>query len=109
MLAMDQFKDIARLRALRVAPARRHGRRDRRLAGGGFDETLGGLIGRKLGPRRVRLDACDPELVGRRRTAPPSRMDLSADVLLGRVDQLDDRWQPVRRSSRGCVQSMQRP
>ena len=29
MLAMDQFKDIARLRALRVAPARRHGRRDR--------------------------------------------------------------------------------
>jgi hypothetical protein len=31
----------------------------------GFDETLGGLIGRKMGPRRVRLEACDPELVAR--------------------------------------------
>ena len=31
----------------------------------GFDETLGGLIGRKLGPRRVRLAACDPEILAR--------------------------------------------
>jgi hypothetical protein len=65
MLGMDQFKDIAgftsyaaRLKVgwpaaiaawLKVA----------------FDETLGGALGMRLGPRQVRLDACEPHLVRR--------------------------------------------
>jgi hypothetical protein len=65
MLGMDQFKDIrgftsyaARLDAgwaaavgawLRVA----------------FDETLGGPLRTRLGPRQVRLDACEPHLVAK--------------------------------------------
>lgn len=65
MIAMDQFKDMrgyvryaSRLRVtmldalgawLKVA----------------FDETLGGLFGVKLGPKQVRLDACEPEIVRR--------------------------------------------
>lgn len=67
MLAMDQFKDIrgftnyaARLRVgmgaalgawLLVA----------------FDETIGGALGVKLGPRRIRVQACDPAIVASRR------------------------------------------
>jgi len=65
MLAMDQFKDIggfARYAArLRVGIAGA-------IAGwlaAGFDETLGDLVGRKLGPRQVKIEACDPELVAK--------------------------------------------
>jgi hypothetical protein len=63
MLAMDQFKDVrgfvryaARLRVgfgaalaawLTVA----------------YDETIGSLVGRKLGPRRIDVGACDPGIV----------------------------------------------
>ena len=65
MLAMDQFKDIAGF--VRYASRLRVGMGAAIGAWlvAGFDETLGGLVGRKLGPRRVRLDACDPELVAR--------------------------------------------
>jgi hypothetical protein len=65
MLAMDQFKDIrgftnyaARLRvgmgdAIRAWLLVAH------------DETLGGVIGLRLGPKRIDLGACDPEIVAR--------------------------------------------
>lgn len=65
MLAVDQFKDLrgytnyaSRLRTtaldavvcwLKV----------------GFDETLGGPLGIKLGPRQIRPDACDPDIAAR--------------------------------------------
>ena len=69
MLAMDQFKDIRGF--ARYASRLRVG-----LAGAiaawlaaGFDETIGELLGRKLGPRRIRRDACDPEIAARH---PPS-------------------------------------
>ncbi len=52
MLAMDQFKDIAGF--VRYASRLRVGMGAAIGAWlvAGFDETLGGLIGRKLGPRR---------------------------------------------------------
>jgi hypothetical protein len=63
MLAMDQFKDLrgyaryaARLRVGALAA----------LAAWlavAWDETLGGALGRRLGPRRIVVEACDPELV----------------------------------------------
>jgi len=65
MLAMDQFKDVRGY--LRYAS-----RLDVGLAGAiaawlaaGFDESLGSLTGLRLGPRRIRLDACDPDVVAR--------------------------------------------
>jgi hypothetical protein len=65
MLAMDQFKDMrgyARYAArLRVRAARALGA----WLMVAFDETLGGVLGIKLGPRQVRADACDPDLVAR--------------------------------------------
>ena len=65
MLAMDQFKDVGGF--ARYA-ARLHVGMGAAIAAwlaAGFDETLGGLIGRKLGPRRVQLAACDPEILAR--------------------------------------------
>ena len=65
MLAMDQFKDVRGF--ARYASRLRVGIGGAIAAwlAAGFDETLGELLGRKLGPRRVRRDACDPELVAR--------------------------------------------
>ena len=65
MLAMDQFKDIGGF--VRYASRLRVGMAGaiRAWLAAGWDETLGGLLGRKLGPRRVRLEACDPSLVAR--------------------------------------------
>src|SRR5262245_43862523 len=58
MIAMDQFKDLggfARYAArLRVGM----GAAIAAWLAAGFDETLGDLVGRKLGPRRVRREAC---------------------------------------------------
>jgi len=71
MIAMDQFKDI---RGFARYAARLPVGIGAAIAGwlaAGFDETLGGLIGVKLGPRRVRRDACDPEIIAR--WAPASR------------------------------------
>jgi hypothetical protein len=65
MLAMDQFKDLrgyARYAArLDVGPL------DAVLAwlGAGFDEALGSLLGLRLGPTRIRVEACDPDIVER--------------------------------------------
>ena len=65
MIAMDQFKDVrgfARYASrLRVAI----GAAIVGWLAAGFDETIGGLIGVRLGPRRVQRDACDPEIVAR--------------------------------------------
>jgi hypothetical protein len=62
MLAMDQFKDI-----------RGYTRYASRLCVGWFralgvwlvvayDESIGYVVGKTLGPTRVRVDACDPDL-----------------------------------------------
>ena len=65
MLAMDQFKDIRGF--ARYASRLRVG-----LVGAiaawlaaGFDETIGEILGLKLGPRRIRREDCDPDLVAR--------------------------------------------
>ncbi len=65
MLAMDQFKDVPGF--VRYASRLRVGMAGaiRAWLAAGWDETLGGVLGRKLGPRRVRLEACDPALVAR--------------------------------------------
>ncbi len=63
MLAMDQFKDLrgfaryaSRLRVGALAAVRA-------WLTAGFDEFFGGLLGLKLGPQRIEVTACDPELV----------------------------------------------
>lgn len=65
MIAMDQFKDVRGF--ARYASRLRVGI-GAAVAGwlaAGFDETIGGLIGVRLGPRRVQRDACDPEIIAR--------------------------------------------
>jgi hypothetical protein len=65
MLAMDQFKDI---RGYTNYAARLHATFAQGVLAWlavGFDETLGGLLHLKLGPRRVQVAACDPEIVAR--------------------------------------------
>jgi hypothetical protein len=70
MLAMEQFKDIGG-----------YARYASRLNVGwwqvlkawlcvGFDETIGDMIGVKLGPTQVRKEACDPDIV--REMLPPA-------------------------------------
>jgi len=79
MLAMDQFKDV---RGFARYASRLHvgiGTAIAAWLAAGYDETLGGLFGRKLGPQQVRLDACDPELVARHGIA------FSADVTSSRI------------------------
>jgi hypothetical protein len=65
MLAMDQFKDVAGF--ARYASRLRVGFLDgvRAWLAVGWDETLGGLLRAKVGPRHVEHAACDPELVTR--------------------------------------------
>jgi hypothetical protein len=62
MLAMDQFKDVRGY--VRYASRLRVGAGQALLAWLVvlFDESIGFLLGRTLGPRRVRVDACDPDL-----------------------------------------------
>lgn len=65
MLAMEQFKDIGGY--TRYA-ARLHVGFGQVIVAWlcvAFDETIGSLIGVKLGPRHVRVDACDPDVVER--------------------------------------------
>jgi hypothetical protein len=77
MLAMDQFKDVGGF--VRYA-SRLHVGAGAAIAAwlaAGWDETLGGVLGRKLGPRQVRIEACDPDLVARHGvsaspTSPPT-------------------------------------
>lgn len=65
MLAMDQFKDLRGYTnyAKRVPG----GRREAFVAflQMAFNETLGSTLGVKLGPKHLRVECCDPELVRR--------------------------------------------
>jgi hypothetical protein len=65
MLAMDQFKDLRGF--ARYASRLRVGTRTAVLAWltAGFDEFFGTLLGLKLGPGRITVAACDPDLVAR--------------------------------------------
>ena len=70
MLAMDQFKDVRGF--TRYAARLQVGIVRAILAWVtvGFDETLGALLGIKLGPRRVNRQACDPEIVAQHPERP---------------------------------------
>jgi hypothetical protein len=65
MLAMDQFKD---LRGYTRYAARLHASPGDALGAWlavAWNETVGGLLHRRLGPRRIQIDCCDPEIVAR--------------------------------------------
>ena len=65
MLTMDQFKDM---RGFARYAARLDASVPRALLAwlaAGFDEALGSALGVKLGPVRIRVEACDPEIVAR--------------------------------------------
>ena len=65
MMAMDQFKDVRGF--VRYASRLRVGV-GAALAAWltvAYDETIGSLLGRKLGPRRVDVAACDPDIAAR--------------------------------------------
>jgi hypothetical protein len=69
MLGMDQFKD---LRGYTNYAARLPVDGWEALAAWlkvGFDETLGGLIGLRLGPKSIRPECCDPDITARHRPA----------------------------------------
>ncbi len=65
MLAMDQFKDVRGF--ARYAARLRVGLGAAIAAWliAAYDETIGSLLGRKLGPRRVDVSACDPDIAAR--------------------------------------------
>jgi hypothetical protein len=72
MLTMDQFKD---LRGFARYASRLDASVPRALAGwlaAGFDEALGSVLGLKLGPVRIHVEACDPDLVARHLGAAPT-------------------------------------
>jgi hypothetical protein len=74
MLAMDQFKDM---RGFARYASRLDASVPRALAAwlaAGFDEALGSLLGLKLGPVRIHVEACDPDVVARHPDAvsPPT-------------------------------------
>jgi hypothetical protein len=65
MLAMDQFKDM---RGFARYASRLRASVPRALLAwlaAGFDEAVGSLLGLKLGPVRIHVDACDPDIVAR--------------------------------------------
>jgi hypothetical protein len=76
MLAMDQFKDM---RGFARYASRLDASVPRALLAwlaAGFDEALGSLLGLKLGPVRIHVEACDPDVVARHPagvTAPSGR------------------------------------
>jgi hypothetical protein len=65
MLAMDQFKDMRGF--ARYASRLRAGVPRALLAwlAAGFDEALGSVLGLKLGPVRIHVEACDPDVLER--------------------------------------------
>jgi len=67
MIAMDQFKDIGGFARYAARLPVGMGSAVVAWLKVGFDEGLGGLVGVKLGPKRVVLEACDPEIVARHR------------------------------------------
>jgi len=65
MLAMDQFKDM---RGFARYASRLRASAPRALLAwlaAGFDEAVGSLVGVKLGPVRIHVEACDPDIVAR--------------------------------------------
>jgi hypothetical protein len=69
MLAMDQFKDMRGFaRYASRLPASVPGALAA-WAAAGFDEAVGSLLGVKLGPTRIRVEACDPDIVARHPSA----------------------------------------
>jgi len=70
MVAMDQFKDVRGFTdyasRLRVGV----GAAVAAWLGVAWNETLGGLLHLKLGPRQIRVDCCDPEIVARHSIGP---------------------------------------
>jgi hypothetical protein len=74
MAAMDQFKDLGGY--LRYAERLRAGWGRALFAwlAVGFDETLGGLLRIKLGPRRVDPEALDPDIARRHLERPTRRL-----------------------------------
>ncbi len=65
MLAMDQFKDVGGFARYAARLDVGMGAAIAAWLTAGYDETLGGLLGRKLGPRQVQVAACDPDIVAR--------------------------------------------
>jgi hypothetical protein len=65
MLAMDQFKDVRGY--ARYADRLDVGALDalRAFLHLAFNETIGGALGRTIGPATLRVDCCDPDLVAR--------------------------------------------
>jgi hypothetical protein len=65
MLTMDQFKDM---RGFARYASRLDASVPRALLAwlaAGFDEALGSVLGLKIGPVRIRVEACDPDVVAR--------------------------------------------
>jgi len=80
MLAMDQFKDM---RGFARYASRLDASVPRALAAwlvAGFDEAVGSLLGLKLGPTRIRVEACDADVVARH----PRGADVAATAPSGR-------------------------
>jgi hypothetical protein len=65
MLTMDQFKDIRGYTNYASRLPATVGRALRAWLAAGFDEALGSRLGVTLGPQRIRIEACDPEIVAR--------------------------------------------
>jgi hypothetical protein len=65
MLGMDQFKDLRGYTsyAARLQVSAWDAVKAWLLVG--FDETVGGLLGLKLGPRRILVECCDPDIAAR--------------------------------------------
>ena len=69
MLGMDQFKDM---RGFARYASRLEASVPRALlawVAAGFDEAVGSVLGLKLGPVRIHVEACDPEIVARHPSA----------------------------------------
>ena len=62
---MDQFKDIRGITNYAARLKVSVGDAIRAWVYVAFDETLGGLVRVKLGPRKIDLAACDPETLAR--------------------------------------------
>ncbi len=66
MLAMDQFKDIRGFTNYAARLKVSVGDAIRAWVYVAFDETLGSLVRVKLGPQKIDLAACDPEIAAAR-------------------------------------------
>jgi len=65
MLAIDQFKDLRGFTSYAARLEAGPGRAVGAWLGVAWNETLGGLLRLKVGPRRVRIDCCDADIVAR--------------------------------------------